>query len=263
MKSLKLLLVALLLVCAAPAYAEEVRVMTSGGFTAAYDILKPQFEKATGITVLTAYGASSGGAPDSIPERLKRGEPVDLIILSRDSLDTLTAEKRVVPESRTDLVRSKIGMAVRKGAPKPDISTRAAFVQALLEARSIGYSASASGTYLAETLFPRLGIWERIRGKTKRILSERVAAVVARGEVEIGFQQVSEILPIAGADFVGAIPEELQEITLFSGGITTSAQNPRGAKRLLDYLASRGVAQTVAATGLDPVVVDRVPAPAR
>src|SRR5687768_12382356 len=197
MKSLKHgLALALFFFSAAPAFAAEVHVMTSGGFTAAYDVLGPVFEKATGMVLVTAYGASSGGAPDSIPERLKRGEPADLIILSRDSLDALTAQGRVVPESRRDLVRSKIGMAVRTGAPKPDISTPAAFVQALRNARSIGYSASASGTYLAENLFPRLGIWEEIKGKTRRILSERVAAVVARGELEIGFQQVSEILPI-------------------------------------------------------------------
>jgi molybdate transport system substrate-binding protein len=242
---------------AAPAVlAAEVRVMTSGGFTAAYDILGPAFGKATGIVLVTAYGASSGGAPDSIPERLKRGEPADLIILSRDSLDMLTAEGRIVAASRKDLVRSKIGMAVRKGAPKPDISTRAAFIAALRNARSIGYSASASGTYLAENLFPRLGLWEEIQPKTRRILSERVAAVVARGEIEIGFQQVSEILPIAGADFVGPIPEELQEVTLFSAGITAAAQNGAGAARLLDYLSSRAVAPTVAATGLEPVALD-------
>jgi molybdate transport system substrate-binding protein len=261
MRSLKLLalaFLALLALRAAPAAAaEEVRVMTSGGFTAAYDLLRPEFEKATGITVHSAYGASGGGAPDSIPVRLTRGEPADLLILSREALDLLTREGRVVAASRIDLVRSKIGVAVRAGAPKPDISTRAGLIAALKNARSIGYSASASGTYLAEDLFPRLGVWEEIKGKSVRILSERVAAVVARGEVEIGFQQISEILPVAGADYAGPLPEELQEVTVFSAGITTSARNPAGARRLIDYLSSRAVAPTVAGTGLDPVALDR------
>ena len=260
MARLKSLVLALLLFWNAPAAAEEVRVMTSGGFTAAYDVLGPQFEKATGLMLVTAYGASSGGAPDSIPERLTRGEPADLIILSRDALDDLAMKGRVVPGSRIDLVRSKIGMAVRAGAPKPDISSREKFRQALLNATSIGYSASASGTYLAETLFPRLGVWDQIKGKTKRVVSERVAAVVARGEVQIGFQQVSEILPIKGADYAGLIPEDLQEITLFSAGITTSARNAQGARQLLNYLSSREVAPAMAATGLDPVVLDNAPA---
>jgi molybdate transport system substrate-binding protein len=256
-KLFKVLALALFAFAAAPAAAEDLHVMTSGGFTAAFDVLGPQFENSTGITLVTVYGASSGGAPDSIPERLSRGEPADVIILSRDSLDDLTSKGRVVPASRTDLVRSKIGMAVRQGAAKPDISTRQAFVQTLLNATSIGYSASASGTYLAENLFPRLGVWDRIKQKTRRILSERVAAVVARGEVQIGFQQVSEILPVKGADYVGLIPEELQEVTLFSAGVTTSARNGASAKRLVDYLSSRAVAPTVAATGLDPVALDK------
>ena len=173
----------------------EIRVITSGGFAAAYNILAPEFERTTGIRLVTAYGASSGGAPDSIPSRLSRGESADMIILSRSSLDRLTAAGEVVAESRVDLVRSSIGMAVRSGAARPDIGTTDAFVATLLAAESIGYSASSSGTYLSTVLFPRLGIWEQIEPKSKRILSERVATVVARGEVEIGFQQISEILP--------------------------------------------------------------------
>ena len=234
--------------------AGEIRVITSGGFTAAYQLLARDYETQTGDIVLTAYGASSGGAPDSIPERLKRGEPADLIILSRESLDALTAAGKVRPASRTDLVRSKIGMSVRMGAPKPDISTPAALIRTLRNARSIAYSASASGTYLSEELFPRLGIWDEIKSKTRRILSERVAAVVARGEVEIGFQQISEILPIPGADYAGAIPDELQEVTVFSAGVTTAAQNPDGAMRLIRFFSAPAAAPAIIGTGLEPVV---------
>jgi molybdate transport system substrate-binding protein len=238
------------------AFAEEVHVMSSGGFTEAYGLLAPQFEAETGIVLITEYGASSGGAPDSIPMRLARGEPADLIILARYALDDLTQAGFVRGETRTDLVASKIGMAVRDGSPHPDISTEESFIATLLGAGSIAFSASASGTYLSEELFPRLGVWDQIKDKSIRVVSDRVASVVARGEAEIGFQQISELLPIEGADFVGPLPESLQLVTLFSAGITTSADNAGGAKRLLDYLSSRNVAPTIAATGLDPTADD-------
>jgi len=231
----------------------EIHVITSGGFSAAYNILGPEFENRTGIRLVTAYGASSGGAADSIPSRLSRGDAADVIILSRVSLDKLTAAGEVVADSRVDLVRSSIGMAVKAGAPKPDISTTEAFVKTLLAAESIGYSASASGTYLSTVLFPRLRIWEKIEAKSKRILSERVATVVARGEVEIGFQQISEILPIEGVDFAGPIPDDVQQITTFSTGITTRAENPGDAQKLIDFLSSSAVADTIANTGLESV----------
>jgi molybdate transport system substrate-binding protein len=232
----------------------ELRVVTSGGFTAAYNILAPQFERETGITLKTEYGASAGGAPNSIPERLGRGERFDLIILSRSSLDNLTIEGFVVPDTRRDLVLSTIGMAVKEGAKQPDISTPAAFVQALRSAKSFGYSASASGTYLSTVLLPRLGLWTELEPKSTRVVGDRVAAVIARGEVEIGFQQISEILPIEGASFVGPIPQEYQKVTTFSTGITTNSTSPLDALVLIDYLSSEGVANTIAATGLEPVV---------
>jgi len=240
----------------ATADIREIRVITSGGFTAAYNILAPEFEQATGIKLITSYGASSGGAPDSIPSRLSRGEAADVIILSRSSLDRLTDSGEVVPESRVDLVRSSIGLAVRAGAPTPDISSTESFVAALLAAESIGYSASISGTYLSTELFPRLGIWEEIEPKSKRIVSERVATVVARGEVEIGFQQISEILPIEGIDLVGPIPSAVQKVSTFSAGITTRAENPEDAEALIDYLSSIEVAGTIADTGLEPVILE-------
>lgn len=232
----------------------ELRVVTSGGFTAAYNVLAPAFERETGVRLVTEYGASSGGAPDSIPVRLARGERFDVIILSQSSLNALTREGYVRADSRRDLVRSSIGMAIRDGAAAPDISTPERFRQVLLDATSIGYSASASGTYLSTDLFPRLGLWERISAKATRVVSERVATVVARGDVEIGFQQISEILPIEGAQFVGPIPDNYQKVTTFSAGITARADNPSDAERLIRFVSSAAVADTVAATGLEPVV---------
>lgn len=231
-------------------------VITSGGFSAAYDLLTPKFQAETGITVVTSRGASTGGGPNSIPVRLERGERFDLIILSRSSLDELTERGFVQAESRTDLVRSTIGMAVREGASTPDISTPETFIRVLKEAESIGYSASASGTYLSTDLFPRLGLWEELENKSVRVVGDRVASIVARGEVQIGFQQVSEILPIAGATYAGPIPDEFQKVTTFATGITAHSENPDDAQRLIDYFSSHEVADTIRDTGLQPVVLE-------
>lgn len=233
-----------------------IQVMSSGGFTAAYKVLGPQFEAETGYTLQTAYGASSGGAPDSIPERLKRGEHTDVVILSINGLGNITAAGYVDPASHVDLARSRIGMAVKEGAEIPKIDTVETFTQTLLQADSIGYSASASGTYLSTTLFPRMGIWEDIEGKSERILSERVATVVARGDVEIGFQQISEILPIEGVTYVGPIPDELQKVTTFSTGVAVGTDNSDGAQALIDYLSAADKIEQIKMTGLSPVAAE-------
>ncbi len=231
----------------------EVAVVTSGGLAAAYDLLAPRFETATGIRLVTAHGASTGGAPDSIPARLARGERFDVLIMSQAGLNELTARGLVRPDTRLDLASSSIGMAVRSGASLPDISTPEAFAETLLAAESIGYSASVSGTYVSTELFPRLGLAEQLAPKSRRIVSERVAAVVARGEVEIGFQQVSEILSIEGAAYAGPLPNEYQRVTTFSTGIATDAENPDGAQKLIDFLSSDAAAPTIAETGLEPL----------
>lgn len=235
-----------------------IQVMSSGGFTAAYKVLGPQFEADTGYTLETAYGASSGGASDSIPERLKRGEHTDIVILSINGLGNITEDGHVDPSSHVDLARSRIGMAVKEGAEVPEIDSIEAFAKVLMEADSIGYSASASGTYLSTVLFPRMGIWEDIEGKSQRILSERVGAVVARGDVEIGFQQISEILPIEGVTYVGPIPEELQKVTTFSTGIALGTDNPDGAAALIQYLSSEDKIEQIEATGLSPVAAEGI-----
>lgn len=249
------LMVATLTACAHQATSPHatLNVMTSGGFTAAYDQLAPSYAQENHVRLIPTYGASMGGAPDSIPARLARNEPADVVILARSGIDALASKGFVDPASVTDLVRSQIGMAVKSGAPVPDVSTRTAFLDALLSAKSIGYSASASGTYLANELFPKLEIYPQIKTRLVRIESERVAAVVARGDVEIGFQQVSEILPISGVSFAGKIPQEMQRTTIFSAGIAAKSANKADAKGLITFLASAKSAPTIRATGLDPV----------
>ncbi len=241
------------LLFAGTARAGEIKVMTSGAFTAAYLQLIPDFEHATGNKIVTAYGASMGNAPDSIPSRLERGEPADVVILAAAALDDLIKQGKVVPASRVDLVRSSIGIAVRAGAPKPDISSVDALKRTLLEAKSIAYSASASGVYLSHEMFQRLGIAEQIMAKCKRIANEPVGAVVARGEAEIGFQQISELLPVAGIEYVGPLPSEVQRVTVFSAGVATGAKQPDAARALIKYFASAAAAPVITKTGLDPV----------
>jgi putative tricarboxylic transport membrane protein len=240
------------LLCPA-AWAQQITVMTSGGFTAPYLDLVPEFERTTGSKVTSVFGASMGGAPDSIPVRLARGEAADVVIVTSEALEALAAQGRIAAGTRVDLVRSRIGMAVRAGAPRPDISSVEALTRTLLAAKSIAYSASASGTYLSTELFPRLGIADRIKSKSRRIESERVGAVVARGEVEIGFQQVSELLPIAGIDYVGPLPDEAQRVSTYSAAVVAGASQPERARALIGFLASPAAVPTMRKYGLDPV----------
>jgi len=241
-----------LLAAAAPA-AAEVYVMTSGGFTAAYKELIPDCEAQIGEKIVSAYGSSMGPAPEAIPNRLARDEPADVIIMAAGALDDLIKAGEAIPGSRVDLVRSEIGLSVKAGAPKPDISTVEALTKTLMEAESIAYSASASGTYLSEELFPKLDPSGQIMAKSTKIVGERVGAVVARGEAELGFQQVSELLPIEGADFVGTLPDEVQRVTTFSAGLAVGSKEPEAARELIACLGSPEAAPVIEETGLVPV----------
>ena len=241
-----------LLFIAAPVRAGEIKVLTSGAFTAPFLEVVPQFEHASKQKVVTAFGASMGGAPDSIPSRLQRGEPVDVVILAAPALEDLIKQGKVVAGSRVDLVRSRIGIAVRKGAPRPDISSVEALTRTLLQAKSIAYSDSASGTYLSTVLFPRLGISDQIKSKSKRIAGA-VGPVVARGEAEIGFQQISELLPVPGVELVGPLPPEVQRVTVFAAGIATGAKEPDAAGALIKFLASPAAAAAITKSALEPM----------
>lgn len=229
----------------------EITVMTSGAFTAAFLELQPQHERATGNKITVATTTMGSGAT-SIPNRIRRGEPVDVVIMADDALAQLIEEGKVLRDSRVPLARSSIGMAVRAGAPRPDISSVDALRRALLEARSIAYSASVSGDYLSTEGFERLGVAEQIRDKTRKIEGERVGAVVARGEAEIGFQQISELLPVPGIDVVGPLPEEVQKVSVFSAGVAATSANAEAARALIGFLVSPQAAGAVRKSGLEP-----------
>jgi molybdate transport system substrate-binding protein len=242
--------VALLLL--ASSACADVSVATSGTFTAAYLALVPELERIANDKVVTA-ATSIGAGADSIPSRLARGEAIDLVIVADAVLEQLIDDGLVAADSRVELARSGIGIAVRAGAPKPDIGTVDALRRTLLRAESIAYSGSVSGTYVSTQLFSRLGIADEVAAKSRKIDTERVGAVVARGDAEIGFQQISELLPIAGIDVVGPLPAEVQYVSVFSAGVIKSSPHADAARAMIRFLASAQAAPTVERTGLDPI----------
>jgi molybdate transport system substrate-binding protein len=235
------------------AHAADVHVMISGGLSAAYNALVPEFEKATGNKVLTAYGPSMGTTVNAIPMRLERGEPADVLILVGYALDDLIKQGKAVAGSRVDLVNSKIGIAVKAGAPRPDISSANAIKRTLLAAKSVAYSDSASGVYVSTEMFEKLGIAAEMKDKAKKIPATPVAEIVARGEAELGFQQISELKPIAGIDIVGPLPDALQKVTVFSAGIAIASKEPEAGKALIKFLASPAARETIVNSGLEPI----------
>jgi molybdate transport system substrate-binding protein len=237
-----------------PVSAAEVRVMISGGMTAAYKALVPEFERATGHKVLTAYGPSMGTTTNAIPVRLERGEPADVLIMVGYALGDLVKKGKVIPDSTVDLVRSPIGVAVKAGAPRPDISSADAVKRALLAAKTIAYSDSASGVYVSTEMFAKLGILDAMKDKARKIPATPVGEIVARGDAELGFQQISELKPVEGIDIIGPLPEALQQITVFSAGIASVSKEPDAGKALIKFLASPAARAELIKSGMDPIV---------
>jgi molybdate transport system substrate-binding protein len=241
------------LLLAGSANAAEVRVMISGGLTAAYTALVPEFEKATGNKVLTAFGPSMGTTVNAIPMRLERGEPADVLIMVGYALGDLAKQGKVVAGTSVDLVTSGIGVAVKAGAPKPDISSADALKRALLAAKSVAYSDSASGVYVSTEMFNKLGIADAMKDKAKKIPATPVGEIVARGDAEIGFQQIAELRPVAGIDIVGPLPDGLQSITVFSAGVATGSKEPDAGKALIKFLASPAARDAIVKSGMEPI----------
>jgi molybdate transport system substrate-binding protein len=245
------------LVMVETASAADVHVMISAGFYHVYSELGPAFERASGHHLVTTRGPSMGDSPESIPTRLARGEAADVVILDGGAADALAKRGLLRTDSKIELARSLIGMVVPAGAAKPDISSVEALRSTLLAARSIAYSDSGSGTYLSTTLFPRLGVADQIAGKSRKVRGppsgEPVAAVVARGEAEIGFQQVAELIHVPGITLVGTIPTAVQPPIFFAGMLTPAARQPEAASALLGFLGSREAASVILQAGLTPL----------
>jgi len=227
--------------------AHEIKVIASGGLKAACLELFPAFERATEHKVATVWAGSV-----DIMKRMQAGETFDLVVMPGTSIDELIRLGKIVAGSRVDLAKSGIGVAVRADAPKPDIGSAAALKQALLAASSIAYSSSASGVYLAG-LFQRMGIANELKPKIKQSPpGVPVGELIARGDVEIGFQQVSELLPIAGIDYLGPLSADIQHFTMFSGGIHMGAKEPQATNALVEFIKSPAAAPAIKKSGMEP-----------
>jgi len=230
----------------------ELKVVTSGAFTAAYLELAPEYERATHNQLVTEFGASMGTTRTAIPMRLARGEEVDVVIMAAPALAELIGQGKVRADSRVDLVESGIGMAIRAGAVRPDISSVEALKRTVLAAKSIAISDSASGVYLASELFPKLGLSDQIANKIRKIAGEPVGEVVARGEAEIGFQQISELRPVKGVEIVGPLPPGAQRLTVFAAGVPATSKQAEPAREFIQWLASPAAWGTIRKSGLEP-----------
>jgi molybdate transport system substrate-binding protein len=226
----------------------QVHVIISGGFSAAYREVLPEFERTTGIKVTTTTGGSVGNGPNTIGAQLRRGVAADVVILSREGLSELVAEGRIVAGTDTDLAQSPLGVAVRAGAPKPDLSTVDSLKQTLLRAKSVTFTSSTSGIYLTTILFPRLGIADEMAKKTT---TAGVASVV-RGEAEMAIQPVSELLPVAGVDFVGTIPAEVQKVNVYAAAVVAGSKETDASKKLIAFLASDAATAAMKKSGMEP-----------
>jgi molybdate transport system substrate-binding protein len=233
--------------------ANEFRVMTSGAFTAAHLALMPQLERLAKKKIVTA-STSIGTGETSIPSRLKRGEVVDIVIVAEGVLHQFIADGLVLADGVAVIARSSMAMAVRAGAPGLDISTVEALKKTLLQAKSIGYSASESGKYFTTVLVQRLGIADQVLPKSRLVSGgERVGAVVARGELELGLQQLSELLPVPGIAHITPLPPEVQKVSLFAAGVAASSPDKALARSVIEFLASPAAAKAIANSGLEPV----------
>ncbi len=232
--------------------AGDVIVMISGGFKSTYEALSPAFEQRTGSRLVTVPGPSEGTTHDTIPSRLARGEPDDVLVMVGSALDTLAKQGQTVAGSEVDIALSPIGMAVRAGSPVPDISTVAKLRQVLLDAGSVAYSDSASGVYIQGILFKKLGIEHQMRGKAHKIQARPVAEVVAQGKADIGFQEVAELLPVKGVAFAGRLPQEVELLTRYSAAVAGRSRQPDLARQLVQHIASPDIQPTLEKMGLQP-----------
>jgi molybdate transport system substrate-binding protein len=244
-----LLFVAIL---AAPGLSSaQLKVMTSGGFSPALHDLLPEFERQTGIQVTTSSGASQGKGPDTIGAKLRAGATVDMVIMAREGLDVLIADGGIVTGTDVDLAETPIGVGIRAGAPKPDMSTVDLFKRALLEAKVIAIPTSTTGIYLTGELLPRLGLADAVTVKSTTRGAASVA-LVAAGEAVLSMQPVSEILHVPGVELAGPIPNEVQYISVFSAAIVRGSEDQEACTRLIAFLTSENATAAIKKSGMVP-----------
>jgi len=234
------------------AASAQVKVIISGGFSGPYEKLLPDFERTSGIKVTTGSGASQGSGPQTIAAQLAAGAKFDVVICSREGLQELIVQKRIAAGTDVDVAMAPLGVAVRAGAPKPDVSTVEAFKQLMLKSKTVAMPASTGGIFLMKEVFPKLGIADKVNVKaTPR--GSGATAMVAAGEADVAVLPVSEILHASGVDFVGVIAEEIQLHQPFAAAIVAGAKEAEAGKRLIAFLTSERAAPTIKAGGMEPL----------
>jgi molybdate transport system substrate-binding protein len=228
-------------------HAADIKVLAANPAKGPFSELIPAFEKASGHKVVMVWGGT-----EAITKKISDGEVVDIVIIAAPNIDKLTAEGKLVAGGRADFAKSGVGIAVRSGLPKPDVSSADAVKRAVLAAQSVAYSTGPSGFYLVE-LFKKMGISEQIKDKVKQPASGvQVGELLARGEADLGFQQVSELVHVKGIDYLGPLPAEIQNITVYSAGLHTAAPAPDAAKALMKFLTAPEAAAAIKKTGMEP-----------
>ena len=235
-----------LLVAQPHARAAELRVWTARAGATVLAEIGPEFERATGHKL-----AVTADLPDPFLKRVRAGEPFDILISTAGPIDALIEEGRLIKETRATFARSGIGVEVRQGARKPDISSVEAFKRAVLDAKSIAYLRIGSGLYL-HGLFERMGIAEQIKAKVTRPESDAVSELVAQGKVELGLVVSTQILTTPGVEFVGPLPAEIQHYIVFVGAVSAKSQVPDAARELMRFLASAPALAVIKAQGMEP-----------
>ena len=244
------LILATILAFSTPAEA-QLKVMISGGFSTAYRQVLPEFEKETGLKVATLSGSSQGKGPETIAAQLARGVPVDVVIMSREGLAELIKEGRIAAGTDADLATAAIGVAVREGAKKPDVSTIAGLRQALVNAKLVAVPASTSGIFLMQEVFPKLGISDKIKTRVMARGSQS-ADLVVKGEADLVVQPVSELIHVRGLSYAGEIPMEVQLIQMFAGAVVAVSKEADAGRRLIAFLASGRADSAIKQNGMEP-----------
>jgi molybdate transport system substrate-binding protein len=232
---------------AGAASAAEIKVIGSPGTRAPYTLLVPGFEKATGHKVTTTWGGVN-----EVAKRVADGEIADIVMLPAAQIDDLLKLGKLVPDSHVNVATSGIGVAIRAGAPKIDANSSDGIRKALLAAKTIAYSAGPSGVHI-ERLIAKWGLTDQFKSKiVPPIPNVPIGEIVARGDAEIGFQQVSELLPVKGIDYLGPLPADIQEVTVFAAGMHKAAGPTDAARALLKFLTAPEAAAIIRKTGMEP-----------
>lgn len=237
----------LLLALCAGTRAADIQVLSTNGLKHALEELAPQFEAATQHKLVLQFAPAA-----DMKGRIEKGEAFDLTFLTSAAIDDLIKQGRLVAATRTDIAKAGAGVAIRKGAPRPDIATADAFKRTLLAARSIAYVSTGATGATMRRAFEQLGIADEMKAKTRLLSGISAAAAVAKGDAELGFSVISEILGVEGAEFAGPLPPELQVYLVFPAAVSANARLPDAAQSFISFLTTSAAAAVMRAKGMEP-----------